>query len=73
MRDDQVIQAAADYLATKRIRFVPEGEVRPSSEGRSEVVFLVPEALDPMVVVDPPDVRVLVDRQTGSCELVAQM
>jgi len=48
-------------------------KVEPSGEDAMEVVFLVPEALDPQVaVVDPPDVRVIVFF-SGEARLVYQM
>jgi hypothetical protein len=73
MNIEEIKQLAADFLASRKIGFVPSGEVYPMTSNRSEVVFLVPEALDPDVVVDPPDVRVIVDHNSGACELVDQM
>lgn len=73
MNNEEVKQLAAEFLASRQIRFVPTGEVYPITSIHSEVVFLVPEALDPDVVVDPPDVRVIVDHNLRTCELVDQM
>jgi hypothetical protein len=73
MNIDEVKQLAAEFLASRKIEFVPTGEVYPITSILSEVVFLVPEALDPDVVVDPPDVRVIVDHNFRTCKLVDQM
>jgi len=73
MNSNEVKQLAAQFLMSRRIQFVPGGEISPIASTRSEVTFLVPEALDPDVVVDPPDVRVIVDHESRSCELVVQM
>jgi hypothetical protein len=73
MNIEEVKQLAAEFLTLRQIGFVPCGEVYPISSTRSEVVFIVPDALDPDAVVDPPDVRVIVDHDSGCCELVDQM
>ncbi len=73
MKKNDIQQIAAQYLVSRSISFVPNGEVMPLNSKQSEVVFLVPEALDPKVIVDPPDVRVIVDHESQCCELVVQM
>ena len=73
MNTIEVKQLAAQFLVERRISFVPGGEVSAISDTRSEVTFLVPETLDPDVIVDPPDVRVVVDHESRKCDLVAQM
>ena len=75
MTDQQAIDIAEAYLRQRGVEFVLPGTVRrrPSLPGQIEVAFLVPEALDPNVVVDPPDERVRVDEDTGAAELVFQM
>jgi hypothetical protein len=42
-------------------------------DNQVEVIFLVPEALDPNIVIDPPDVRVWVNISNGEVELIYQM
>jgi len=73
MNNEEVKQLAVAFLVSRRIDFVPGGEVSQITNTHSEVVFLVPEGLDPDVVVDPPDVRVIVDHKSRKCELVVQM
>ncbi len=65
---------AEEFLEEKGIRYVKPGTIESRSREQVEVIFLVPEALDPDVaVVDPPDVRILVNLKTGEVENVLQM
>lgn len=73
MNHEEVKQLAAAFLASRHIGFMPSGVVHSITSNRSEVAFLVPEALDPDAVVDPPDVRVIVHHKSRICELVDQM
>jgi hypothetical protein len=73
MNHDEIKELAAQFLTSRRIEFVPGGEIAVITETRSEVAFFVPEALDPSAVVDPPDVRVIVEHKSRRCELVTQM
>jgi hypothetical protein len=72
MNDESIIELAEDFLSDRAIRFVKPGSVTRMPMNIAEVVFLIPESLDPNAVVDPPDVRVLV-HPSGCCELVPQM
>lgn len=73
MKDEEIIQSAEKFLATRFVRFVKPGSITRRNSVVAEVVFLIPEALDPTLVVDPPDVKVLVALLDGSCKLLPQM
>lgn len=65
---------AQKYLTARKIPFVTSAEFGEVDNDRVEVIFLTPEMLDPNVVtVDPPDIRVWVNRKTGEVELIPQM
>ena len=73
MNKDSAIGIAATFLRDRGISFCMPAKVEPSGQDAMEVVFLVPEALDPRAaVVDPPDVRVIVFL-SGEVRLVYQM
>jgi hypothetical protein len=73
MESKKVVDAAVDFLRSKGIQFSGDGVVSTVGDGFVEVVFEVPQALDPDVVVDPPDVRVCIDLQTMLVRLIDQM
>lgn len=73
MTNPEAAQLAALFLAERRIAFEEPAHVHAGAEGLTEVIFSSPGALDPLQVVDPPDVRVRVFTLTGRCGLVVQM
>jgi len=73
MENSKAITIAASFLLENRIPFVEPGKVVQRPDGLIEVIFLIPEALDPNVVIDPPDVWVLVDPLSGAASLVPIM
>lgn len=74
MTELQCLQIAEHYLRSHGIGYVPAGKVGRKEEDRWEIIFPVPETLDPNVaVVDPPDVRVWVTTSKGDAELIHQM
>ena len=73
METKDAIELAAAFLIGKRIRFVEPVKVFAIDAVFLEVIFTVPEALDPNVVIDPPDIRVLVDSVSKKVALVPQM
>lgn len=73
MNEIDIIQTAETFLATRAVKFVKPGSLLWRTINTAEVSFMLPEALDPSAVVDPPDVRVLVHLGDGHCELVPQM
>jgi|688.fasta_scaffold382344_3 hypothetical protein len=74
MNEEKIIFLAERFLSGRNIGFVKPGTIGQIKGKKVEVIFLVPEALDPNVaIVDPPDVRVWVDEKTGIVELIPQM
>jgi hypothetical protein len=73
MNNSEIIELAEKYLEGRRISFVRPGTIGRVNGELVEVVFLIPEALDPNLVVDPPDVGVWVNIKSKFTELVDQM
>lgn len=89
MNQQDIINLAAEYLEKDGVAFVKPGTIRklePNSnaylspgdivkadENTYEVNFLKPEALDPHIVIDPPDIRVLVNTKTKVVSWIYQM
>ncbi|MGO4396473.1 hypothetical protein AB4Z46_34530 [Variovorax sp. M-6] len=74
MTETQYLQLATEYLLSKGIGHLPPGKIGRKERHRWEVIFLVPETLDPEIAcVDPPDVRVWVTPSVGAVELIDQM
>jgi len=74
MSDTDFITKAAEFLSQHDIGFVQPGKIGKKENLKVEVIFPVPETLDPNVaVVDPPDVRVWVNSDNYEVELIHQM
>jgi len=73
MSSNEILFLAEQYLITKKIEYVRPGKLGKYIGDQVEVIFLHPEALDPDVVVDPPDTRVLVNIKTKGVTLILQM
>ena len=73
MNNAELIARAESFLNKNKISYVKPGTVGEKNNTEVEVIFLVPEALDPNVVIDPPDVRVKVNVYTGEVTLIIQM
>jgi hypothetical protein len=74
MTEAQCLEAAEQYLRSRNIGYLSPGKIGRKEAGRWEVIFPVPETIDPNVaVVDPPDVRVWVDSAADRVELIHQM
>ncbi|MFG0233449.1 hypothetical protein [Achromobacter sp. 413638] len=73
MDRSKAIELATQYLIEKRIGFSEPVRVVGTDDSCWEVIFLVPLALDPNCVVDPPDVRVMVHADSGKASLVLSM
>jgi hypothetical protein len=73
MSDEQIIEAASAWLGRRKIAFVPPGKISGRNKQCADVRFLVPEALDPDAVVDPPDIYVRVNLQSNEVTLLPQM
>ncbi len=72
-REDESLACAEVFLKNKHIPYVKPGKIGECRQDKVEVVFLVPEALDPNLVIDPPDIRLWVNRQSGAVEWILQM
>lgn len=70
---EKAISTADDFLNKKRIGHCEPITSARTSDGDFVITFTVPEALQPDVVVDPPDVRVLVRASTFEAELLPDM
>lgn len=74
MTEAQCLELAEKYLLSNNIGYLPSGRVGRKERDRWEVIFPVPESIDPSVaVIDPPDVRVWVTAAEGHAELIHQM
>ncbi|WP_086932712.1 hypothetical protein [Agarilytica rhodophyticola] len=74
MTELDIINLAKEFLTSRSIGFVSPSTIGREYKGKVEVIFPVPETLDPNVaVVDPPDVRVLVNLENQTVELIDQM
>lgn len=73
MTEEECLRIAEDYLSLRAIEYMQPGRIRRKEDARWEAVFLIPEANDPSVVVDPPDVRVWVTLRSGEVEWIYQM
>lgn len=73
MKEKELIACAEKFLKNKNISFVKPGEIGQRDGNRLEIIFLIPEALDSNIVIDPPDVRVWINIYSGEVELIHQM
>lgn len=74
MNNNDIINIAKQFLISNKIDFVEPGSLGKLNGIEQEVIFLDPQTLDPDVaVVDPGDVRVLVNLNTKKVTLVYQM
>ena len=70
---NEIISLAEAYLNNRNSRYVKPGQLGKTEGDNVEVIFLKPEALDPDVVIDPPDIKVLVNTKTKNVTLIYQM
>lgn len=73
MNHDHYLKISENLLSNLNVNYVSPGEVGEENEKYIELVFIKPEALDPNVVIDPPDFRVLVNKETLEVKLMEQM
>lgn len=73
MTEQEIINIATEYLIKDRVVFVEPGKLGEFEGDSVEVIFLKPEALNPNIIIDPPDVRVLVNTKTREVSWVHQM
>ncbi|WP_157572482.1 hypothetical protein [Nevskia soli] len=73
MDSKEAIGVASTFLDGRGIGYCEPIKVFPKGEEGFVVILTVPEALDPNVVVDPPEVRVLVSIIGRKAELLPDM
>ena len=74
MSEVDFLKKAEEFLEDHDIGFVRPGQLGRRQDHKVEVIFKVPETLDPNVaIVDPSDVRVWVSTESDSVELIHQM
>ncbi|MNM61246.1 hypothetical protein D3C81_725430 [compost metagenome] len=74
MTDAQCLKLAEQYLQRRNIGYLPFGLIGRREQDQWEVIFPVPESIDPTVaVIDPPDVRVWVNISQELVEFIHQM
>lgn len=74
MTEAKCLELAEKFFLSRNIGYLPDGRIGRKEQSRWEVIFSVPESLDPNVaVIDPPDVRVWVPIAEGLVELIYQM
>jgi hypothetical protein len=73
METDLALSIAEAFLSKRRIGYCEPVRVQETAQGDMEVIFTVPEALQPGMVVDPPEVRVLVRANKWEAELLPDM
>ena len=70
---NELIRLAEQYLIDRGLSYVKPGEIGRHKGNKIEVIFLKPEALDPDVVIDPPDMRMWVDSKTKEVTWIWQI
>jgi len=73
MSTEEIFALAEEYLNNRKIDYVFPGEIGKCNQDEVEVIYLIPEALDPNCVIDPPDVRVWVNTKTKEVTWIDQM
>jgi len=74
MTKNEIIEFAEMYLNNRGLKnYVKPGRLGKSEDNKIEVMFLKPEALDPAVVIDPPDIRVFVNTTTKEVTWIYQI
>ena len=73
MSNDDLIREAEKFLIQQGSKYSNPGRVGRIKEDCIEVIFMKPDALNSRVVIDPPDIRLWVDKQSGKVELIYQM
>jgi hypothetical protein len=70
---DEILKLAEQYMKNRKVDVVLPGEVGEIIGDKVEVVFLDPIALEPNVIVCPPDNRVWVNIKTKEVTWIDQM
>jgi hypothetical protein len=73
MTELEAIECAENYLQKEGVKFARPGYIGEKKGQDWEVIFLVPEALNPNMVIDPPDVRMWVNTISEEVTFIYQM
>lgn len=74
MNKETVLKIAQEYMKNKKVDVVLPGQIGKKDGDRTEVIFLIPDAIDPEVaLVHPPDSRVWVNVKTREVTWITQM
>lgn len=73
MNNEEVVMLAENFLNNRNVDYVQPGQIGRVESNRVEVIFLNPIALEPGVVIDPPDIRLWVNLNTKEVELIYLM
>lgn len=73
MNREKILETAQGYMKSRKIDIVLPGEIGETRGEKIEVIFLKPIALEPDVIVCPPDNRVWVNIKTKEVTWIDQM
>ncbi|GKX52714.1 hypothetical protein SOASR029_30230 [Budvicia aquatica] len=73
MNNIELINKAESFLRKRGISFIHSPILKIIDDDIVEMIFTVPDALNPNVVIDPDNVRVRINITTGSTKFVEQM
>jgi len=73
MTEEEILALAEGYLSARKSSYILPGKLGERVGDKIEVIFLKPETLDPDIIIDPPDIRILVDIRTKEVAWVYQM
>ena len=73
MNRNEIFRLAENYMKNRKVDIVLPGEIGGKMGDNVEVIFLVPDALDPDIIVCPPDNRVWVNVKTKEVTWIEQM
>lgn len=73
MNREKILKMAQDYMNSKKNDIVFPGEIGEIRGDKIEVIFLKSIALEPDVIVCPPDNRVWVNIKTNEVTWITQM
>ncbi len=73
MTDKEILDLAYKFIEKHINRYVIPGTLGKCEGSKVEVILLKKEALDPNVVIDPPDLRLWVNTETREVTKILQM
>ena len=73
MNKKEILQLAQTYMNNRKVNIVLPGKIGKNRGNQVEVIFLNPIALEPDVIVCPPDNRVWVNIENKEVTWIEQM